>query len=270
MINDDENVFPVYKFNRSATEYQIITDKNKGFLADYMTNNNLRRLIITSTGDERKGWEQTYLPDLRSFDFIDELLVYWSRIDDIKGVEVCKHLKVLWLDNGDTTGLDFSNYPKLEKFISWNRKGVEGIWDVPTLKALTLAGLKKNQFKSGAALDSLRNLRIIKTALDDISFLSIARNVLCLELLAMSKIESLDVLGELTQLEHLRVEANKIVDFSFIKNLPNLQSCYIKSKCATNISAEYFLPLLRLNKFNLSGNALMRKVNAELKEIHYK
>jgi Leucine-rich repeat (LRR) protein len=261
------NIFPIYKFKRSDVEYQIITDENKATLSGYMHDNNLKRLIITPGDDKGKGWNHNYLPDLSSFDFIDELLVYWTNIDDIKGVEVCKNLKTLWLDNGDKTYIDFSNFSKLEKFISWDRKGIENIWDVPTLKILTVAGLKKGQFKSGIALDSVQKLRILKTALEDISFLSRARNVFSLELLEMNKIKDLDVLGKLVQLEHLRIEANKVINFYFVKNLVNLKSCYIKSKVAKNIDVGCFLPLMELKDFNISGNEIMQIINAELKNI---
>lgn len=262
-----KNLFPIHKFNRSDVEYQILTDENQGELAKYMLNNHLKKLIITSDKDGI-GWNQLFLPDLTGFDFIEELLVYWTNIKDIKGIHSCKNVKVLWLDNDDKTELDFSQFPKIEKLISWDRKGIDKIWDVGTIKDLTLAGIKKSDFKPGIALKTIERLRIIKTPLEDISFLAECEQLVFLELLEMSKIEDLDVIGRLKNIKHLRIEANKVKNFSFIRFLKNLEKCYLSSKVGV-FNVEDFKDFKKIEKINLSGNPKIQEVNRFLQKSYF-
>jgi Leucine-rich repeat (LRR) protein len=258
--------FPIFKFNfPNSEEYQVITEENSDTLAEYMRSKNLKKLIVISD-DDAPAWNSELMPDLSDFSFLDELLVYWTNISDIEGVHHCVNLKTLWLDNDDKTAVDFSKFPYLEKFISWSRKNIENIWRVSTLKELTLAGLKRNHFQSGAALKSIEKLRILKTPLEDISFLIDSKNVVFLELLDMSKIENLTPLRYLTKLKHLRITANKVKDFSFIRQLVNLETLYITSKVA-EFEFDHFTGLNNIKKINISGNPQIQMFNKELSKI---
>ncbi|TCC99682.1 leucine-rich repeat domain-containing protein [Pedobacter hiemivivus] len=262
-----KNSFPTYKFTKFDMEYQILTDENQSKLAEYMLNNHLKKLIITSDKDGI-GWNHSFLPDLTEFDFIEELLVYWTNIKNIKGIHSCKNVKVLWLDNDDKTELDFSLFPKIEKLVSWDRKGIDEIWAVKTIKDLTLAGLKSNYFKSGAALKTIERLRIIKTHLEDISFLAGCEQIVFLELLELSKMENLDGIGMLKNLKHLRIDANKVKDFSFIRFLKNLEKCYLSSKIGV-FNVENFKDLKKIEKINLSGNQKVQEINRFLQKSYF-
>jgi len=261
-----KNLFPTYKFNRSDVEYQMLTEDNQSKLAEYMWNNHLKKLIITSDKDGI-GWNNLFLPDLTEFDFIGELLIYGTNIKDIKGIHSCKNVKVLWLDNDDRTELDFSLFPKIEKLISRERKGIDKVGDVKTIKDLTLAGLKRNGFKSGVALKTIERLRIIKTPLEDISFLAECEQLVSLELLEMRKIEDLDVVSRLKNLKHLRIESNRVIDFSFIRFLKNLEKCYLSSKIGV-FNVEDFKDLKKIEKINLSGNRKIQQVNRFLQKAY--
>lgn len=256
--------FPVFQFSNSGTQYQVITAENSSSLAEYMQNNGLKRLIIMS--DENGiGWNKSVLPDLSDFVFLEELLVHWTNIKNIDGIHSCVNLKVLRMDNDDTTAIDFSCFPNIEEVVSWDRKNIKAVWSVPSIKRLTLAGLKKKNFTNGEALKSIEKLRLIRTSLMDISFLSEANRVSFLELLDFSKIEDLSPLQKLTQLEHLRIRANKVKDFSFLKYLINLETLYISSKVG-EFSEDCFLGLDKLQKVNLSGNPAIQAFNRKLQE----
>ena len=96
------------KFKLSEDQYQIITEENIDSLPYYMKENCLKKAIIISSED-KNGWNSTELPDLANFSFIEELLVYWTNIKNIKGIECCSLLKTLWVDNEDRTDIDFKN-----------------------------------------------------------------------------------------------------------------------------------------------------------------
>lgn len=257
-------MYPIFKFDKPQSEvYQIITKYNHKTLSSYMRDNGLNKLIITSNEDDHKGWNEPILPDLKEFDFIEELLVYWTNIQDIEGIHSCINIRTLWLDNNDKTAIDFSKFTYLEKFVSWERKNIKNIWGVSTLKNLTVAGLKKHHFSQGIALDSIEKLRILNTALVDISFIANGKNITYLELLGMTKLTDLQDLKELIKLKHLRIGANKVRDFSFIKNLYNLEYLYVSSKVA-EFKVEYFKHLNNIKKMNLSGNSDIAAFNNKL------
>jgi Leucine-rich repeat (LRR) protein len=125
--------------------------------------------------------------------------------------------------------------------------------------------LKRNQFQSGVALNSLEKIRILKTPLEDISFLLDSKKITSLELLDMSKINDLSSLKHLIKLKHLGIVANKVKDFSFIKHLVNLETLYIASKVA-EFEIDYFLPLSNIKKINLSGNPSIQTFNREIQQ----
>jgi putative albumin-binding protein homolog-1 len=256
--------YPIYKFKLSEEQYQIITEENLESLPCYMKENHLKKVIITNSED-KNGWNSSELPNLTNFSFIEELLVYWTNIKNIKGIECCNLLKTLWIDNDDRTDIDFKKFPYLQKFISWDRKNIQNIWKVPTLKELTLAGVKPNSFHSGEALKSLIKLRILNTSLKDISFMENGINIDFLELLNLSKIEDLTPLRKLKNLKHLRIDCNKVVDFSFLKDLINLERLYISSKVGV-FEFDYFLGLTLLKKVNISGNSKIQTFNRELQK----
>lgn len=259
------NRYPAFSFTGSSTEYQVITPENSSVLAGYMRDRGLGRLIVTSADDPRCGWNGTGLPDLKDFTFLEELLIYWSNVKKLDGIYSCANLRVLWLDNDDVTEVLFPRFPHLEKVVSWRRRGISSVWDVPTLKVLTLAGLKDDDLRPGCALDSLEKLRILKSSLTDLSLLAGNRQILFLELRGLSKIEDLSQLGSMTQLRHLRIEANRVKDFSFLRGLVNLERLYISSK-AGEISVEQLSHLNKLQAVNLSGNVAMQTVNRALRE----
>lgn len=257
-----KNIFPIYKFLNSDIEYQVITLENKDLLAQYMLSNNKKRLIITS---DSVGWNEITLPDLKEFYFIEELLVYWTNIKNIDGIHLCKNLKILWLDNNDKTEVFFENFPALEKVITWDRKGLERIWNVNTIKELTIAAINKKHFQGAQNAIQIEKLRILKSSLDDISFLSTYKQMTFLELLDINKLEDLQPIENLLRLKHVRIIANKASNFSFIKKLKQIETCFLSSKIA-EFRMEYFKDLTELKKINLSGNASIQNFNRELQK----
>lgn len=258
----EECLFPRFSFAGNSDQYQVITTKNSRSLSLYMQKNGLKKMIIIS--DENNiGWNEDFLPELGDFLFLEELLIHWTNIKNIDGIHSCVNLKTLRIDNDDRTEIDFSCFPNIEEVVSWDRKNIKAVWSIPTLKRLTLAGVNKMNFSYGIAIKSIEKLRIIKTTLMDISFLSEANRLLFLELLNFNKIEDLSPLQTLIQLKHLRISANKVKDFSFIKHLINLETLYISSKIGV-FSKEYFSGLTKLKKINLSGNPEIQRFNKEL------
>ena len=50
------------------------------------------------------GGNKDEMPQLAAFDFVEELFVFWTRIDDISEIEHLHNLKKLYLDNGVVFG----------------------------------------------------------------------------------------------------------------------------------------------------------------------
>jgi hypothetical protein len=147
-----KNKFPTFKFdNPNTEEYQVITEDNSDTLAQYMISKNIRKLIIISQ-EKEPAWNSSVMPDLSDFSFLEELLVYWTNISNIEGVHYCINIKTLWLDNDDKTAINFSKFPYLEKFISWNRKNIKDIWNVPTLKELNACRIEKESVPIGSSI----------------------------------------------------------------------------------------------------------------------
>ena len=139
------------KFGGYHKEFAILTPENYEKLPAYMQEKGIKKLQIK---DDIYGWNRDYMPSLKPFDFIDELFVFWTGIDDISEIQCLHSLKKLYLDNGDKTKIDFSNFPFLEVLLSWDRKNIETAWDIPSLKELKLYGLKKKHYKEGESLKS--------------------------------------------------------------------------------------------------------------------
>jgi len=155
----------------------------------------------------------------------------------------------------------------LQKFVSWDRKNIQSIWEVPTLRELTLAGVKPNSFHSGEAFKSLTKLRVLNTSLKDISFIENGVNIHFLELLNFSKIEDLTPLKQLKNLRHLRIDCNKVVDFSFLRDLTNLETLYISSKMGA-FEFDYFLGLTLLKKVNILSDFVTVNENIDYSNFH--
>ena len=134
-------------------------------------------------------------------------------------------------------------------------------------------GMKFNM--SSEKVDDLKDyiIKLIKRqliykefwALKDISFIENGVNIHFLELLNFSKIEDLTPLKQLKNLRHLRIDCNKVVDFSFLRDLTNLETLYISSKMGA-FEFDYFLGLTLLKKVNISGNSKIQTFNRELQK----
>lgn len=259
-----EEKYPIWKFKLSDVCYQIATENNINSLATYMKQNSLKNLIFISDF-EKPAWNSYIMPNLTEFDFIEKLSVHWTNIKDINEIHKCTSIRNLSLDNDDKTYIDFSKFPYIEHFVSWNRKGIENVWDIPTITDLTVAGLNRKQFpKNTNCLYTTKRLRILKTPLETLSFLEGNTSIKYLELSDFSKIKSLKEVGTLQQLEYLYIKANNVSDFSFLKDLSSLKALFIISKVA-EFSFEYFENMPQLERIALSGNKDIQRFNLELK-----
>ena len=251
------------KFGGYHKEFAILTPENYEKLPAYMQEKGIKKLQIK---DDSYGWNRDYMPSLKSFDFIDELFVFWTGIDDISEIQCLHNLKKLYLDNGDKTKIDFSNFSFLEVLLSWDRKNIETAWDIPSLKELKLYGLKKKQYKEGESLKSLLSLDLRSTAVEDLSFLAQCKNLRKLCLYYMKQLKDISFLKNLEQLEYLSIEGNKIENFSVVSFLGNLKKCSLDSRIATADSND-FIHLKKLESFGLFGNNQMLKVSKEVREL---
>lgn len=255
--------FPTYKFNLSDTVYCVLTKENQKDLASYMKEENFYNLLI-----DGRFWEENYLNNMNQFDFLKELFVMWTKVDDLSPIQDIQSVEILTLDNGDKTNIDFSNFPNLKKIFSWKRSGIEKIWSVPTLKDLALGGLKRSDYIIGASLESFEKLRLVKTNVEDLMFLEETKNLKRLDLRGMSKLKNIEFLKKLTCLEYLFLEANQVRDFSVVNNLKGLRTCILKSKNAESC-VDHFSQLKRLEKFALNGNENLRQVSREINGESY-
>ena len=251
------------KFGGYGGEFVILTPENYDYLPAYMQEQGLKKLIIK---EDTYGWNKDEMPQLAAFDFVEELFVFWTRIDDISEIEHLHNLKKLYLDNGDNTRIDFSNFPLLEELLSWSRKGIEEAWDIASLKVLKLYGLKKEQYKKGRALASVLELDLRSTTVEDLSFLADCKNLKNLHLSYMKRLKDLSFLKTLTELEVLVIEGNKIEDFGVVSCLKRLKQCSLDSKIGTAKSDD-FIHLKAVESFGLYGNKTMQKVSCEVKEV---
>ncbi|MBQ4804847.1 hypothetical protein J8L88_18430 [Aquimarina sp. MMG015] len=253
--------FPIYKFKLDETVYSVLNETNFKDLSYHMKDNELYNLLI-----DGRFWKAKSLPNMEKFNFINELKVIWTEIDDISPIQSCTDVRILTLDNGDKTKIDFNSFPNLEKLFSWSRKNIKNVWNIKGIKDLALAGLKKQDFVDGYALDSIEKLRLVKTPVEDLSFIKRAQNLKRLDLRSMSKLENIDFLNSLKNLEYLFLEANKVRDFKVVSKLTKLKTCILKSKNAI-IDTNDFLTLNTLEKITLNGNEHLRTISREINEI---
>ena len=258
-----DNQYTVYKFIGSNIEYALLTKNNIDYLAQFMLENGMKKLLIKSG---KIGWNESYLPDLSDFSFIEELRIHWTNIKDISGIDKCLEIQVLNIDNDDKTNIDFKIFNRLKKLVVWDRPGCETLWELKSLEELTVAGLKQSHLFQGVAMKSMRKLKVFKSPISDLSQLKEADNLYYLELDTMSNLENINWLRYLTQLKHLLINANKIVDFSVIENLINLEYCSLNSKKG-ELYVSNFTNLRRLKLLNISGNEKLRLLNRELDKI---
>ncbi len=255
-----ESKYPIYKFIGSEISYALLTKDNVENLSIYMIDNEMDRLLIKAG---KPGWNESYLPDLKYFDFIKELRIHWTNIKDISGIKDCPKLHILNVDNDDNTNIDFSIFEELEKLVIWDRPGCETLWRLSKLEDLTIAGLKQSHFLNGIALNSIHKLRLVRSSISDLSLLERISKLIYLELDTMPKLENIDFIKKMVQLKHLLINANKVRDFSVIKKLVNLEYCSLNSKNGVLCISD-FSNLKHLKLLNISGNEELRILNREL------
>lgn len=254
---EKQNIYPTLQYKPSLI-YNCLTPENFKELSDYMKESQLFNLLVTPENwlledDEAELWNLDYLPDMSTYSFIKRLDIESTKISDLNPIHCCKSIEVLSLNNGDKTKIDFSCFPKLKEFYSWDRKGIKDIWNVVGLKKLELFGLKKQHFADGEVLSSVEQLTIGNTAISNLDILKKCKKLKCLKLIGMSTLEDFSFLEELPQLTHLDVKANKLKDFSVFRSLTNLENCFIESKIGEAELSD-FDNMKKLQNFKVIGN----------------
>ncbi len=258
--------FPITSFNNSPERvYHVLTDENIDELPQIMKNKNSFRLLITNRyiDDERDergllventAYTKTFLPDMSPFKDIKELRFMGSKVNDLSPIHDCVNIQSLILHNNDKTDLNYSCFTKLEKLVSWERQGIKKIWNISTLKQLSLENLKKHHYAEGRALKNLFSLSLGSTSIENLDMLEQCENLEYLTLSRMSKLKDISFIEKLHNLRYLSVEAKHVVDFSPLLHLPNLQVlCIEGGKSAPLIKdTSIFFKLKKLQYFAAS------------------
>lgn len=124
--------------------------------------------------------------------------------------------------------IDFTQFPLLEDvFLGWWPKA-NSIFNCKSLKKLYISGYQGKSIREFTKLTNLEELKITARAMADLSGIEELRKLKKLCLYLFSKLDNIEILGKLENLEELEIENNKkIYDISPIGNLKNLKKLYL-------------------------------------------
>ena len=167
-----------------------------------------------------------------------------SEIRDLTGIEECKNLEFLYLDNNEITDISpLSNLKKLS-FLGLSRSKIN---DISVLSGLSLSELH------------LDNNEIV-----DISPLSNLEGITYL-FLEKNKISDISPLSNLKELTYLTLQGNKISDMSPLRELSNLQRLSLDEEYTKDSSV--IAILISLNKLSSVNGVNYKKWISEKKEL---
>ncbi|AYE33869.1 leucine-rich repeat domain-containing protein [Clostridium septicum] len=191
---------------------------------------------------------------------IQELYIARSEISNLEGIQYCKDLRILDLQNNNITDISLlSNLTELRDLYI-NLNPVEDITPLKSLKRLrdlfvnatnikdisslsNLTNLKyllmdSNKITNFESIKNLENLQVLYIGGTNIKDISVVNNLKNLEVLSINNTEVSDLtpLKSLKRLTWLRLDRNNISDISVLSELPQLQEVTLDDNKVSNIS----------------------------------
>ena len=160
---------------------------------------------------------------------IEEITGQYGRIRDLTGLEHGTQLTKLWLSNNQISDIrPLAGLTQLQDLHIWNNQisDITPLTRLPQLESLAIADNPINNFRPLAGLTQLRDLNISVGRISDIrphvDLTQLDSLGIWGDWESRSPISDLDLLGNLTQLTGLEVNAASVSDLSFLRGLTQL------------------------------------------------
>jgi Leucine-rich repeat (LRR) protein len=187
------------------------------------------KALFSRFGDsENSGYKLANLDLLDEIE-VEDLIILASDLSDISALSTQKGLKALRIESAERLQghlVDFSNFPKLEKFRGYWSRQLKNLFDCRSLKELTLWKYKpkENDLSELAGLSNLGSLEIFQSSIVDATGLEQLKKLRSLALAYNSKLTSFSKTtdGEYN-LEELKIEACPKLDIQTLPVMPYLK-----------------------------------------------
>ena len=202
------------------------------------------------------------------FEFVDEVNIIDSNIEDISFIYNFPNVKKLNIQNDDRTKVDFSKFENLERlFLTW-RKGVINLFNHKSLKYLRLDKFKEKVLDIDPDIP-LNELWVTQSPVKNLSSLGRLKHLRILDLSYLRCLESIAWIKDLNSLEELRIHSCKsIMDWEAIGKLSNLKRLCL-SNCGILNDIDFLKPLENLESVLLVGEK-MKLVNGNVRWLYEK
>lgn len=214
------SVAPIDSDYENSIRSLLIKGKWNKKIIEFMRERNIKGLYLNvSEGFECETLEFLYdLPELELLNIISPPLEQLSPIENLVNLKSLS-LSCAWADK-----VDLSKLKNLEKcFINYG-KGAESVFACPSLRYLYIDEFKLKRFSNIENLSQLEFLTIANSNFNSPELFSGLRNLRKLELLNCRKLDHLDGLGVLTNIEWLTIDGSpKITNIEEISSLSKLR-----------------------------------------------
>ncbi|HAL45873.1 MAG: hypothetical protein A2Y12_14590 [Planctomycetes bacterium GWF2_42_9] len=240
----------------------ILCSKLTEEVVRYCIQNDIKELELNWA----KGFKSDDLALLKDLSQLEAFDICDYTIKDISGIGSLRNLKELNISTYCKTQIDLSNFTQLESLSLFWRKNTIGFEKLKNLRKLFL--YKYNPITKDlselAALDSLEYLSLKSPSIESIgNVTSLKQNLKFLGIYAATKLQNIDSLAELTNLQTLELDTcKKINQLDAIGKMKSLEKLSI-SNCGSIESLEPVSKLMNLNelRFIESTNIIDGNIN---------
>lgn len=173
---------------------------------------------------------------LPNVDFLSELiqLEYLNlgsvSYEDLTAIEKLANLECLRLEGNCAKSLNLTKLSKLQDLFVVYNKQLESIFECVNLKRLVIHHYKKKNLDEFATLKKLQRIEIWSSPIQNIDGLMDLKEIACLELRYLRKLESIEGIKNNASITELLIQnCKKITDWEVIGTLPNLKHLKIDS-----------------------------------------
>nr|WP_015141796.1 leucine-rich repeat domain-containing protein [Clostridium perfringens]AFV15083.1 Internalin A (LPXTG motif) [Clostridium perfringens] len=253
------NIFTSTLVYANENNFLEIMSETKEIKIVNIPDNNLKKVLNKSLNKSENS--DLTVKDLESIEYLYGIA---ENISNIEGLEYCKNLKILSLQNNDNskkenfnTITDLSPLKYLKNLVVLDLRNnkisdLSPLENLTNLESLRLSGNNISNISPLNKLESLTTLTLSYNEITDISTISNLKNLTHLALYN-NKIEDISSLKENTKLQNLSLGFNKIKDISVLSNLKNLYDLSLEEN---NIKSKSLSNLHKLSNINLKNNKI--------------
>ena len=216
---------------------------------EYMIQNKLTGIVFS----RYFGFEKSEVTIHAPFEFVDEVHVLESNMENISFIYNFPNAKTLNIQNEDKTKIDFGRFEDLEDLFIYWQKGMANLSDRKKLKILCLHGFKEKIFDISPQTP-LEELRLYKSPVENLSSLGALKTLKSLMFFDLRCLEDITWLQGLENLETIYFQrCRKIKNWDMISRLPNLKVICL-DRCGTINDINFLKPLENLERVVLAGD----------------